>query len=137
MLYNGFLLTSLVYSYLLMWSFDSTNDRPYMALNKFEEMGQKLTPVQAKFYNRIDEILWEDWDPIEVNDYESARDEYQSYFPQIFRFVLGNAEASEIADYLNYVATESIGLQSNLDHCTEIAKLIKSAHAEIYQQSAL
>jgi hypothetical protein len=100
-------------------------------------MGQKLNPEQKELYKRIDEILWEDWDPIGVNNFENSRDEYQTYVPQAFRLALENADVSEIAEYLNQVATETMGLQSNLDHCTKIAKVIKSAHAKIYHQSAL
>ena len=100
-------------------------------------MGQKLTSEQNKLYKRIDNLLWEDWDPIGVNDHESARDEYQSYLPQVFRLVNEGAKISEIADYLDTIVTESIGLQSDLKHCTEIAKLIKSEQNEIYQASAL
>ena len=44
-------------------------------------MGKRFPPHQLGLYKRIDEILWEDWDPIGVNDVEEARDEYQSYLP--------------------------------------------------------
>lgn len=100
-------------------------------------MDQKLTSEQNKLYKRIDEILWEDWDPIGINDHESARDEYQSYLPQVFRLANEDAEVSKIAENLDHIVTESIGLQSNTNHCTEIAKLIKSARNKIYQTSAL
>ena len=100
-------------------------------------MGQKLTSEQKILYKRIDQILWEDWDPIGVNDHESARDEYQSYLPKVFRLANEDVKVSEIADQLDKIVTESIGLQSNYKHCTEIAKLIKSARNEIYLAGAL
>ena len=100
-------------------------------------MGEKLTSYQNKLYKRIDDILWEDWDPIEVNNYENNRDEYQSYVPQVFRLANEDATVSEIAECLDEIATESIGLQSNLHHCTKIAKLITSARNELYRASAL
>lgn len=100
-------------------------------------MGQKLTSEQSKLYKRIDEILWEDWDPIGVNDHENIRDEYQSYVPKAFRLALEDSEVFELANYLNRIATENMGLQSNLEHCTEIAELIKLARNEIYKPSAL
>jgi hypothetical protein len=37
-----------------------------------------LNKEHKKIYNQIDEILWKDWDPIGVNDFEDARDEYSS-----------------------------------------------------------
>ena len=99
-------------------------------------MGQKLSSEQNKLYKIIDEILWEDWDPIGVNDHKSARDEYQSYLPQVFRLAIEDVKVSEIAECLDEIVTESIGLQSNLQHCTKIAKLIKSARNKIYQANA-
>lgn len=32
---------------------------------------------QAIIFQQIDEILWREWDPIEVNDTEEVRDEYR------------------------------------------------------------
>ena len=48
-------------------------------------MGQKLPAKQLELYKRIDEVLWQDWDPIGVSDCEGARDEYHSYLPKVFR----------------------------------------------------
>ena len=100
-------------------------------------MSQNLSAFQTKLYKRIDEILWEDWDPIGVNDDSNAWDEYQNYVPTAFNLALKDANVFELADYLNQITTEHIGLQSNFEHCTEIAKLIKSAKNEIYKTSAL
>lgn len=35
------------------------------------------------FYKGVREILWNNWDPIGVNNI-APRDEYQSYVPEIF-----------------------------------------------------
>jgi len=40
---------------------------------------KKMTPKQKEIYKQIDLILWPDWDPIGINDIESARDEYYNY----------------------------------------------------------
>jgi hypothetical protein len=43
---------------------------------------KSMNTEQNKLHKIIDEILWNDWDPIGVNEYgEDARDEYQSYLP--------------------------------------------------------
>ena len=44
----------------------------------------KMTADQKSVLKSIDEILWNDWDPIGVNDTEGARGEYSSYALQIF-----------------------------------------------------
>jgi len=57
-------------------------------------------PGKSKIYKLIDEILWKDWDPIGVNDIPSARDEYQSYTPQVFSLKTANADPEKIAQHL-------------------------------------
>jgi hypothetical protein len=43
----------------------------------------KMDETDEILYEKIDEILWLDWDPIGVNEFE-VRDEYQSYTPAIY-----------------------------------------------------
>jgi hypothetical protein len=58
-------------------------------------MGKTLPPDQLALYKRIDEILWEDWDPIGVVAFgDAARDEYQSYLPSIFAWRSNGATSS-------------------------------------------
>ena len=52
-----------------------------------------------KLYQEIDEILWNDWDPIGVNDI-APRDEYQSYTPIIFSLKRKGVNEEEIAKEL-------------------------------------
>lgn len=39
-----------------------------------------------ELYQRVDNILWHDWDPLDVNDI-APRDEYQRYTPIIFNLI--------------------------------------------------
>ncbi len=87
-------------------------------------MGQKLPPKQLELYQRLDEILWVDWDPIGVSGVAEARDEYYSYLPRVFHLALENADAKRIAEYLFSIETEAMGLSGNMKHCVEIAELI-------------
>ncbi|MES2619260.1 MAG: hypothetical protein V4615_00290 [Bacteroidota bacterium] len=73
-----------------------------------------------KLYNAIDEILWNDWDPIGVNGI-APRDEYQSYTPIIFKLKTNGADKEAIAKRLHEIETVTIGVIGNLDHCREIA----------------
>lgn len=34
-----------------------------------------MTYKEKELYDAIDEILWKDWDPIDINDNENIRDE--------------------------------------------------------------
>lgn len=42
-----------------------------------------------RLFEAVDLILWEDWDPIGVNDIPAARNEYSSYVPSIVRLLQG------------------------------------------------
>jgi hypothetical protein len=76
-----------------------------------------------KLYQEIDEILWNDWDPIGINDI-APRDEYQSYTPIIFTLKRKGANEGEIANKLYQIETETIGVAGNLKHCKEVARKI-------------
>ena len=83
-----------------------------------------LSSEQKKLYKTIDEILWNDWDPIGVNDTEEARDEYQSYTPQVFSFRINNSDNETIAQNLYKIETERMGLNGDIKKCREIAEKI-------------
>lgn len=85
----------------------------------------KMNPEQIKLYKTIDDILWFDWDPIEVKNYgDNARDEYYSYLPQVYQLKVGGATEMEIAKYLDNVITERMGMESNMEFNKEIARKI-------------
>ena len=87
-------------------------------------MGQKLPPQQMELYKRIDEVLFYKWDPIGISDGDWARDEYQSYLPQVFKLALANSKPEPIADYLMVITTENMGLLGAKEHDMVIANLI-------------
>ena len=72
-------------------------------------------------YNKIDEIVWTHWDPIGVNEYDEARDEYYSYLPQILTLLLSGAARNTIADFLFKIETQNMGLIGNYNNCLAVA----------------
>lgn len=83
-------------------------------LSRAEEMLQ---------YQKIDDILWYDWDPIGINDI-APRDEYQSYTPQIFNLLKTGRNRETIAELLSKIETDNMGLVSNMGKCMKIAEKI-------------
>jgi hypothetical protein len=79
---------------------------------------------QKALYKIIDEILWNEWDPIGVNDTEEARDEYQSYTPQVFSLKLNNSDKETIAQYLLKIEKERMGLPGSIENCRKVAEKI-------------
>lgn len=82
-----------------------------------------MTDEQKNIYKNIDEILWTDWDPIGINDL-APRDEYQSYTPEIFQLKIDGKDKETIAQKLNDIAINAMGLSGNLNHCRQIAHKI-------------
>jgi len=75
-------------------------------------------------YDAIDEILWVYWDPVGINDFETARDEYRSYIPHILQLKMQGADELKIARYLYELAWENIGMRSDMEHCKVVAHKI-------------
>jgi hypothetical protein len=86
----------------------------------------KMTIEQKNVLKAIDEILWNDWDPIGVNDTEEARDEYSSYALQIFGLKIHNADKVAIADMLYKFESENMEVATahSRKHCEDIAQKI-------------
>ena len=72
---------------------------------------------------QIKKILWEDWDPIGVNDAPGAIDEYDSCALSIFG-ALHKEETTkdEIKEYLLKIETEHMGLKANEPVAEKVAQ---------------
>ena len=89
-----------------------------------------LSPAERKkaiLWRRIDEILWNDWDPIGVNEYEEARDEYHGYIPEIYSRLDAKESGALIADRLHRIASCRMGLSLSISSHSKAARLLKAA----------
>ena len=60
---------------------------------------------------RVRELFWQEWDPIGVNHAIEAHDEYDRYAEKAYVMLMDEGRtASEIADYLHYIASDYMGL---------------------------
>jgi hypothetical protein len=80
---------------------------------------------KKKLYTNVDKILWEDWDPIGINDDGGPEDEYRGYVPSIIKLLDEGADESKLAKLLHEHATINMGLSSNLTDHFEIAAKLK------------
>ena len=81
-----------------------------------------MTKNQVILYKAIDEILWNYWDPIGINDCKEARDEYYSYIPQFYSLKNLGASEHEITQILFEIETIRMGLTGNIKNCKAVAK---------------
>lgn len=99
-------------------------------------MGQKFSPPDLALYRAVDEVLHYIWDPIGVSGVPEARDEYQSYLPQVFKLVREKQNEEAIASYLNMIATERMGLSALKEHDLDVAQLLLNWQSVIYERNA-
>jgi hypothetical protein len=88
-------------------------------------MGTKMDAEEILIYKKIEDILWFDWDPIGINQFLEARDEYQCYLPVIYNLKKTGADVEIIAQTLNKFETVNIGISGSLERCTKVAKKIR------------
>lgn len=82
----------------------------------------------------IRNLLWEEWDPIGLNDNSNLSDEYDRYADEIYAMLRRGADAEEIARHLSWVVTTLMGLGTDDRHSIAIATkalVIHSDHAHI------
>jgi hypothetical protein len=89
---------------------------------------------EKELCQRVNEVLHYIWDPIGVRGEPNARDEYDSYVPQIYSLLQRDAAAEEIATHLDRIATENMGLNSNKKHALFTAQNLLDWRAKLLQQ---
>lgn len=73
--------------------------------------------------SRIGEVLHYIWDPIGVADQPGARDEYDSYLPEVVRLALLH-DRERLIGYLEHTATNTIGMAQDRTHTEVVAEII-------------
>jgi hypothetical protein len=80
-----------------------------------------MADVQAVELARLREIGWSEWDPIGLANSDCPRDEYDSYLLQVVSRLRGGESIEQAADYLDYVASEYMGLGASTPAAHEAA----------------
>lgn len=83
-----------------------------------------LSPQDNELLRRIDEVLHYVWDPVGVAHVPQARDEYESYVPQVFQRLKGTTDGKDVAEYLHWLSTEQIGVGANHEHDRKVVELL-------------
>ncbi|MBS1519697.1 MAG: hypothetical protein JST50_01770 [Bacteroidetes bacterium] len=85
----------------------------------------KLSPEQIKVYKDIDEILWNDWDPINLNAFDDwPKDEYRGYVPTIFGLKINGESIETIAEKLFEIQTNRMEIDGGYEKCKCVAEKI-------------
>ena len=79
---------------------------------------------------KIRKMLWEDWDPIGINDCSEAMDEYDNYAPGIVALIERNANEKKFFDHLWSIETVTMGMQGRRESTTRFAKQLLAISLE-------
>ena len=82
-----------------------------------------MSSRDKELYRRIDEVAHYVWDPIGVSDTPYARDEYQSYVPQLFTHVK-NGDLTAVLDYMKWVVTDRMEISYDQARAQRAAALM-------------
>ncbi|MDU6412119.1 MAG: hypothetical protein E6560_14300 [Yersiniaceae bacterium] len=63
-------------------------------------------------YKAVKSILLNEWDPIGINEFEEAHDEYDAYIPPICNMLAQRKSTAEIYTYLRW-AIDAMGLDGD------------------------
>ena len=64
--------------------------------------------------------LWQDWDPIGINDVSPADDEYDSYVGGVCSLLLSGTDAAKLRQHLAHIETDNMGLSSPCSHLDDV-----------------
>jgi hypothetical protein len=62
-----------------------------------------------EIHRLIADVLRRNWDPIGVRDMPETEDEYDAYVGGVYRLLVSEASARELAEHLAHVETEALG----------------------------
>lgn len=65
--------------------------------------------------DEVKRILFEEWDPIGVNDHDGCRDEYDSYAPRIAQYLEDGVDEGRLMDHLANLARISMSITKTLE----------------------
>lgn len=83
-------------------------------------------------WHAIHDILWNEWDPIGVNQYSVASDEYDNYIPQLIQLLESAADQYKLTQYLAMIESKAMGLDERPERNHKIAaRLVEEYHRQL------
>ena len=82
--------------------------------------------------SRIRDALLHEWDPIGIQEYPEAKDEYDSYVPEVCRMLSCGASEGDILNYLWWLETQQMGLRGERERTEGFARRILQIRNEAF-----
>jgi len=98
------------------------------------EEARQYSAVIAEL-EKLKALLWEEWDPIGLNDTDCPRDEYDSYALRLYSMLKSNASRDEVLNYLVWVRTEYIGIGQKGGPAVEADWIVADKAMQIHEDA--
>jgi hypothetical protein len=85
-------------------------------------MNGDLSEKDLEIYQKIDDILYNEWNPIGLTDL--PRNEYENYTSKILKLKKSGGGIDKIVKVLFQLETDKIGTSGDIEHCRIIAAKI-------------
>jgi hypothetical protein len=66
----------------------------------------------SEIQEQIRQVLLHDWDPIGVQEFPEAQDEYDSYVGGVYSLLVSHAQDEELLEHLYQIERDTMGLGS-------------------------
>lgn len=91
------------------------------------EIGKVKEKKLVSQMDRIDEVLWNDWNPLHLKG-ETNRDEYRGYIPEILKYKQENLAPFVLSKRLLEFETHYMGLSGDKIRCDSVAvKIVRGS----------
>jgi hypothetical protein len=87
--------------------------------------------ISQILWNRIRDALLHEWDPIGIQEYPGAHDEYDSYVADVYRMLSLRSTEEDILIYLWSLETEHMGLRGERARTEAFAKRLLEIRNEV------
>jgi hypothetical protein len=91
---------------LWLLSIKLMNSRPVVGDDSASSRRSQALEIQ----DSIRAVLYEDWDPLGINDHLSTQDEYDAYIAPVYRVLVGNRSVNVLTNMLTRIARDEIGV---------------------------
>ncbi|MDE3046643.1 MAG: hypothetical protein KGJ02_08410 [Verrucomicrobiota bacterium] len=80
--------------------------------------------TKSSVIKKINRFLLKKWDPIGIKNMPEAKDEYESYSPEIYNIIQHSSSHQALFDYLWNLETEHMGLSGNKADTEEFSRFL-------------
>jgi hypothetical protein len=93
--------------------------------------GEETPPKRSQalaIQDSIRQVLYKNWDPLGINDYPAAADEYDAYIAPVYRILVGSRSEDELIRVLGRIEEKEMGVSAGSDEnlhsvCTKLLEL--------------